>query len=79
MVMLIDKTNTSIKKTLLYLIVYIFFIIPNSFGQKNIEIKVGILLGFTGAVESLTPSMADSAELAFSEVVSNKDKFNEIT
>ena len=53
--------------------------IPNSFGKKNIEIKVGILLGFTGAVESLTPSMADSAELAFSEVVNNKDKFNEIT
>ena len=79
MVMLIDKINTSIKKTLLYLIVFIFFIIPNSFGQKNIEIKVGILLGFTGAVESLTPSMADSAELAFAEVVNDKDTFNEIT
>jgi len=79
MVMLIDKINTSIKKTLLYLIVFIFFIIPNSFGQKNIEIKVGILLGFTGAVESLTPSMADSAELAFGEVVNDKDTFNEIT
>tara|TARA_B100001057_G_scaffold244860_1_gene245111 strand:+ start:853 stop:2076 length:1224 start_codon:yes stop_codon:yes gene_type:complete len=77
--MLIDKINTSIKKTLLYLIVFIFFIIPNSFGQKNIEIKVGILLGFTGAVESLTPSMADSAELAFGEVVNDKDTFNEIT
>ncbi len=77
--MLIDKTNTSLNKTLLFLVVYIFFVIPNSFGKKNIEIKVGILLGFTGAVESLTPSMADSAELAFNEVVNNKDKFNEIT
>ena len=77
--MLIDKTNTSLNKTLLFLVVYIFFMIPNSFGKKNIEIKVGILLGFTGAVESLTPSMADSAELAFNEVVNNKDKFNEIT
>ena len=77
--MLIDKTNTSLNKTLLFLVVYIFFMIPNSFGKKNIEIKVGILLGFTGAVESLTPSMADSAELAFNEVVNSKDKFNEIT
>ena len=77
--MLIDKTNTSLNKTLLFLVVYIFFMIPNSFGKKNIEIRVGILLGFTGAVESLTPSMADSAELAFNEVVNNKDKFNEIT
>ncbi len=77
--MLIDKINTSLKKILLYLIVYIFVIIPNSFGKNNVEIKVGILLGFTGAVESLTPSMADSAELAFNEVVNNKDKFNEIT
>ena len=77
--MLIDKTNTSLNKTLLFLVVYIFFMIPNSFGKKNIEIKVGILLGFTGAVESLTPSMADSAELAFNEVVNSKDKLNEIT
>jgi len=31
------------------------------------EIKIGIILGFTGPIESLTPSMADGAELAFSE------------
>jgi len=31
------------------------------------EIKIGIILGFTGPIESLTPAMADSAELAFSE------------
>ena len=31
------------------------------------EIKVGIILGFTGPIESLTPAMADGAELAFSE------------
>ena len=30
-------------------------------------IKVGIILGFTGPIESLTPTMADSAELAFKE------------
>ena len=28
------------------------------------EIKMGIILGFTGPIESLTPAMAASAELA---------------
>ena len=32
------------------------------------EVKVGILLGYTGPIESLTPPMADSAELALNEV-----------
>jgi len=31
------------------------------------EIKMGIILGFTGPIESLTPDMANSAELAFKE------------
>ena len=31
------------------------------------EIKVGIILGFTGPIESLTPAMRDSAKLAFKE------------
>lgn len=31
-------------------------------------IKIGVILGFTGPIESLTPSMADGAELAMSEV-----------
>ena len=31
------------------------------------EIKMGIILGFTGPIESLTPAMANSAELAFKE------------
>lgn len=32
------------------------------------EVNVGILVGFTGAIESLTPGMAESAELALQEV-----------
>ncbi|WP_299725914.1 ABC transporter substrate-binding protein [uncultured Tateyamaria sp.] len=32
------------------------------------EVKLGIILGFTGPIESLTPSMADGAELAMAEV-----------
>ena len=31
------------------------------------EIKIGIILGFTGPIESLTPAMRDGAKLAFSE------------
>ena len=31
------------------------------------EVKVGVILGFTGPIESLTPAMADSAELAMKE------------
>lgn len=32
------------------------------------EAKIGVILGFTGPIESLTPAMADSAELAMTEV-----------
>ena len=31
------------------------------------EIKIGIILGFTGPIESLAPAMANSAEIAFKE------------
>jgi branched-chain amino acid transport system substrate-binding protein len=36
-------------------------------GAAQADIKVGVILGFTGPIESLTPAMADSAELAFNE------------
>ena len=32
------------------------------------DVKVGIVLGFTGPLESITPNMAASAELAIAEV-----------
>ncbi|MDD7972614.1 ABC transporter substrate-binding protein [Roseinatronobacter alkalisoli] len=32
------------------------------------EVKMGVLLGYTGPIESITPFMADSAELAFKEI-----------
>jgi len=38
---------------------------PAAFSQDSV--KVGILLGFTGPIESLTPSMAGSAEIALKE------------
>ena len=34
-------------------------------------VKIGIILGFTGPIESLTPSMADAAELAMAEVTAS--------
>jgi branched-chain amino acid transport system substrate-binding protein len=34
---------------------------------KVSDVKVGIILGFTGPIESLTPDMAAGAELAFKE------------
>ena len=32
------------------------------------DVKLGVLFGFTGPIESLTPSMADGADLAIKEV-----------
>lgn len=32
------------------------------------EVKIGIIFGFTGPIESLTPQMANSAELAMTEI-----------
>jgi len=44
------------------------FIFVSSFGINSMaDIKMGIILGFTGPIESLTPAMAGSAELAFKE------------
>ena len=51
------------KHLLFSLIFSSFFVIP-SFGK---DIKIGILLGFTGPIESLTPDMASGAELAMQE------------
>ena len=39
-----------------------------SAGGHATEVKLGIILGFTGPIESLTPSMGDAAELAMKEV-----------
>ena len=44
------------------------FIFVSSFTTNVFaEVKMGIILGFTGPIESLTPAMAASAELAFKE------------
>ncbi|MDJ0630389.1 MAG: ABC transporter substrate-binding protein [Rhodobacter sp.] len=37
-------------------------------GSHSEDIKIGVILGYTGPIESLTPQMADGAELAMKEV-----------
>ncbi len=44
------------------------FIFVSTFGTNSFaDIKMGIILGFTGPIESLTPAMRDSAKMAFQE------------
>ena len=50
-------------KIVISILFFISIFKTNVFG----EIKVGIILGFTGPIERLTPAMAESAELAFKE------------
>ena len=76
--MIIKIIKISLTKIQTFLICFLI-LITNVSAQQNKEIKVGILLGFTGNVESLTPSMADSAELAFNEVANEIDLNNEIS
>jgi branched-chain amino acid transport system substrate-binding protein len=40
-------------------------------GSHSGEVKLGIILGFTGPIESLTPTMADGAEMAMAEVTAS--------
>jgi len=51
------------KKLFIVAIMSLSFLTTSTFA----EIKMGIILGFTGPIESLTPAMAASAELAFKE------------
>ena len=51
------------KKLILAAFLFVSAFSTNTFA----DIKMGIILGFTGPIESLTPAMAASAELAFKE------------
>ena len=55
------------RKLLIFVFTFVFTFSLNSYS----DIKVGIILGFTGPIESLTPAMAGSAELAFNEANSS--------
>ena len=45
---------------------FVTSLVSNSYADGH-GVKMGIILGFTGPIESLTPAMAASAELAFKE------------
>ena len=51
------------KKLIMTAIIFVMTITSNVIA----DIKMGIILGFTGPIETLTPAMAASAELAFKE------------
>ena len=65
MVIILNKIKINLSKILLFFFIYFLVLQSSSVSNENKEVKVGILLGFTGAVENLTPSMADAGELAF--------------
>ena len=44
-----------------------FILVSTLVTSSYAEIKMGIILGFTGPIESLTPAMRDSAKMAFQE------------
>ena len=54
------------KKLLIAVFMFVSIFTSNTFADGH-SIKIGIILGFTGPIESLTPAMAESAELAFKE------------
>ena len=54
------------KKLLIAALAFVFGFTSNVSADGH-GIKMGIILGFTGPIESLTPAMAASAELAFKE------------
>lgn len=72
-----NKTSIAVALVALAIVAAVLLNLPGKDGQragdppagaKNEEIKIGVLLGFTGPIESLTPAMAASAELAMQEV-----------
>ena len=54
------------RKLILAVFLFASSMVSNSYADGH-GIKMGIILGFTGPIESLTPAMAASAELAFKE------------
>ena len=54
------------KKLVLAMFVFVSCFATKAYSDGH-GIKMGIILGFTGPIESLTPAMAASAELAFKE------------
>ena len=54
------------RKLIIAVFLFVSSLVTNSYADGH-GIKMGVILGFTGPIESLTPAMAASAELAFKE------------
>ena len=54
------------RKLIIAAFLFVSTMTTNTFADGH-AIKMGIIFGFTGPIESLTPVMAASAELAFKE------------
>ena len=52
-------------RTLAALVAFCFALSPAAQAK---EIKIGVIFGFTGPIESLTPPMADAVDMAFKEI-----------
>ena len=52
------------RKLIIAVFLFASSMVSNSHADGH-GIKMGIILGFTGPIETLTPAMAASAELAF--------------
>ena len=60
------QTRGKMRKLIIAVFLFVSSMVTNSYADGH-GIKMGIILGFTGPIESLTPAMAASAELAFKE------------
>jgi len=60
---LLTINEGKMKKLFIAAFIFVSTFTTNTFA----DIKMGIILGFTGPIESLTPAMRDSAKLAFKE------------
>ena len=73
-----EKIKIFFIKLLLILFINVFILTTCVFAEKQKKIKVGILLGFTGVIEKITPSMVNSVELAFDELSNESDYISDI-
>ena len=76
--MILNKPQISFLKIILIIFINTFLFVSKVSAESEKLVKVGILLGFTGAIESITPSMSDAIELAFNEISDHTDTNLEI-
>ena len=78
MLKIINKFKIILLKLLLIIFIYTLLFGNKVFSENQKLVKIGILLGFTGTIESITPSMANAVELAFNEIINETDTNKEI-